>query len=657
MYRILTGVITLLLMALPLSSEVVTIGSGAILNQSLPWEPFADYNYTQQLFYPSEIGSQGVISSIAFNYRVQSASYFEGNRMLKVWMGHSASDSLQDWIPLGELVLVFDGVLNLGNYSTALPGTGWLTIPLDTAFDYNGSEQLVLAIDENSPNSGTTADDFYCSASGQTRAIRFNSETINPDPQAPPQSGFHLMQKFSNLRLDIQQITYIPYSPMPIHQAINVPLDSAFGWESDAQTYDFYLGPYLDSMSLMASGLTSSQWTPSEPFALLQNYCWQVIAHLGNEQFPSPIWTFTTAGEALYPPQNLNGYYDGTAVRLNWQAPLQGTVDHYQVWRNGQFLCDLLGLAHADFAVLPGVYTYTVKAVNHLNQISEASNQISVSVPIPNSDLIISEGFEGYAGFSQTLRDWQLQDLDGSATWSFDAVDFPGESDPHSWIVFQPGQTTPPLQVFSPWEGSAVLASISATSPPNNDWLISPQINLGTNPSLSFYARSHTADFGLERLRILISSDPAPSSFIPLHSNPWLEVPATWTEFGADLTAWQHQNVYLAFNCVSWDALALYIDAIEIRGEGGSGNSDEAFVTDAFKLYPNPSRGDFKLASAPGQSFDLEIYDLRGRKIQSYKNLRGFDSKESDLKLASGVYLLKIASGAKSLIQKLLILK
>ncbi|HRY83970.1 MAG TPA: choice-of-anchor J domain-containing protein [Candidatus Cloacimonadota bacterium] len=657
MLKLPGAAIFLLFLSLSLAAETVEIGSGALLNQALPWEPVSSYNYSQQLFFPDEIGSAGLISSLGFNYRVTSANFFNGNRLLKIWLGHTTTNTLQNWIPVDNLNLVFDGNLELTNYSTTLPGTGWLTIPLSTVFDYNGTDQLLLVIDENSPGSGSTSDDFYCSETGSNRSLRYHSQTLNPDPLSPPQTGFLVSTKYSNLRLEIQQVIYPPHSPQPPNASTEIPIDTGFAWQSSASSWDFYLGQSADALSLRASGLTSPQWIPAEPFALMQSYFWQVVAHEGANVYPGPVWQFSTAGETLSPPQNLSGYYDGSAVQLSWQPPANGNAQHYHIWRNGFLLDDTPELSYTDSAVNPNVYLYQVMAVNGLGQISLPSNQISVTVPFYDPDLILSEGFESYPPFSAGLAGWTLLDQDASPTWSFDNANFPGEGEAHAWLVFNPSQTTPPLSGLMPWEGSSMLASISATSPPNNDWLISPRLNLGLNPSLNFYARSHTADYGLERLRVLISNSPEPASFITLHTSPWIEIPAVWTEFSSDLSAWQNQSVYLAWNAVSWDALALYIDAIEIRGEGGSGLSDDSQSPALIKLYPNPSRGDFKLQSAQGQSLDLQIFDLKGRLLLSKQKLKDFDSKTAGLNLSSGVYLLKVIIGHRSTSHKLLILK
>jgi hypothetical protein len=204
-----------------------------------------------------------------------------------------------------------------------------------------------------------------------------------------------------------------------------------------------------------------------------------------------------------------------------------------------------------------------------------------------------------------------------------------------------------------------MLCSISSTEPPSNDLLISKPLYLGSNPVLSFKARSHTIAYGLERLRVLISTGSTdPADFILLSPAPYLQIPAIWTNYTYDLSAYQNSVVRLAFNAVSWDAFALYLDLIEIRSQGGSTTDDALVSAPHYQVYPNPSRGDFIVQSPNRSKFDLELFDVRGRLILCQDRLEQFDSRQSDLRLSNGLYLLRVTdSSGNSTRQKLIILK
>lgn len=650
----------LLLLALPLGAEIVQIGNGSLLNQGLPWEAARNYSYAQQIYHSGEIGNLGYITSVAFQYSVAGTLFYQNNNAIRIWLGHTQRVQLDSFVPLDSLSLVWDGILQLEDFSGGVPGSGWLSVTLDQPFYYNSVDHLVLAVDENTPGSSSTSDEFLCTASPLARGIVFNSMSVDPDPAAPPTSGFYLRQAFPNLRLDLDVVNYFPAAPIPPNGATGVATDVSFQWQSDASSFELWLGDSPQTLQQVATNLSHAQWNPPEPLQMYQGYHWQVIGHQQGEDYPGPLWNFTTLGEGLSPPQNLGAWYAGDHVQLGWSPPQTGNPILYRIYRDGVFFASCAETAYQDFEVAPGQnHYYWVTAENALGEVSPPSNTVTVHIPDLIPDLILEQGFEACAPFTQIIPAWQNIDLDGSFTWTWDNADFPHEGEPLAWLSFYPGQTVPPLQSVSAHGGAAMLASLSATSPPNDDWLISPRLNLGTEPELRFWARSHTANYGLERLRVLLSVTTAdPTSFTPLNAGNWISVPDAWTEYSFDLSSWQGQNVYLAWNCVSWDALALHLDDILVTGEGGYvALCDESAPAARFRLWPNPCRGCFSITSLAKEPYDLSLYDLRGRLLFRDRGLRVFHSAERDLALPSGLYLLRLDSAGGSQSLRLAVIK
>ena len=627
-----------------LAAEIIQIGGAMEINQGLPWSVKSRYSYVQQIYPAGAIGVGGVISSIGFQYNVGSAVYFESNRDLRILMGHSQSESPADWIPVEELTEVFNGQLQLADYSAGLPGTGWLTIMLSTAFDYDNSRHLVIAIDENSHGYGSTLDDFYVSPQTLPRSRRFRSMSINPEPENPPTEGVASLNYLANLRLDIHGQFYQPYAPQPADSAINVAVNTAFAWQSDALSFDLYLGAGNAELSLVAQGLSSRSWQPPTALEEAQSDRWQVVGHRGQNQYPGPVWSFGTVGAPLPPPQGLTGYFDGSSVQLSWQPIAQG-VSLYQVWRDGILhgVSGYSGFRDQEISSHTS-YSYRVRAVATGGGYSAFSEPYEITVGLMDPLLIFREGFESYPAFSTVIGNWINLDTDGSATWSWDSHDFPGEGGAMGWMVFAPGQMSPPLTSVAAYSGVKMLVSMSSMSPPSGDWLISPVYNLGMNPSLIFRARSHTSAYGLERLRVLLSTGGTqPGDFVPISPAPYIQVPAEWTQYSFLLPEWQGQSVRLAFEACSWDAFALYLDEIELRGEGGSPVEDEHAVSGSVRLYPNPARSFFKLESSLEGLFDVSIFDLRGRLVHRQRATRSFDTEREGLSLSSGIYFVRVA--------------
>ncbi len=643
-----------------LAAEIVTIGTEQVVNQGLPIEPVARYSYSQQLFTPAEIGSPGMIAALGFQYHAVSSYFYPGINQWKVWLGHSNRNAMDSWMPIDSLTLVYDNTLQTSDFTAGIPGTGWLVITLAQPFYYNGSDKLVVAVDENSSEYGSTSDDFYCSLYTQQFAIQYLSASVNPDPANPPTAGYSLKIHRSNLQITIQALHYTPVQPEPQDGATGVAIDGNLSWVSLCSSFDLKLGTHPDSLQTLSTGINTNFWQLENPLAFNRQYFWQVIAHQDSQLYPSAIWSFTTLSEPCSPPQNLSGSSDGSGVSLNWQAPISGTASYYKIYRNSAFLSNSVVTAFWDAAVQQDhTYFYYVTAVTASGTESSPSNLISVSVPHTGEVPILFEGFENCQSFSQQFTGWQNLDLDASPTWQWEQCSFPGEGEAAGWMVFAPSQTDPPLTAFPAYAGGKMAVSLSAMYPPNDDWLISRAIHLGTSGLVRFRARSADTDYGYERLRVLISTtDSNIASFTALHAQAFLQVPYVWTEYSYDLSAYAGQRVYLAWNCRSVDALALGLDNLEVYSvDGWVGVSDSYLPAPEFISYPNPATSGFGIANKSGKPFRLELYNLKGQKLFAADRLSSFSSVEHGLQLPSGIYFIRIRQNNRENTLKQVILK
>lgn len=533
-----------------LCAQAIQVGNGTYLNQGLPIEPLARFSYSQQLYYGTEIGQSGIISQLSFQYNIASSGFLNANSNWRIWLGHSTQNSLSNWVDISSLSEVYQGNLQFEYFSNGLPGSGWLTIPLNSPFTYDSSQNLIIAVDENTEAAGHSSDDFYCFTTSNNRALLAIHNSINPDPSQPP--------------------------------------------------------------------------TPT-----LKSYLSNIRLH------------FSAAEDA---PQNLYGYHAQGQNRLFWEYPYPTQVAAFRIHRNGLFLSETSTPSYSDSDISAGyTYYYKVQARFADVNLSGFSNSIQITVPEAGESRLIDESFEVYPAFSTELLPWHTLDLDDSPTWLWDFASFPHTGEKLSWLVFNPSQSTPPLNDISPNSGSKMLASLACMQPPNNDWLISPSIHLGTQATLSFKARSYTSAYGLERLKVLISTTgDTPAAFQPLHAANYLEIPATWTTYTYELSQYASQDVYLAFVCVSLDALALFLDDIVLESQGGYLSNTEQ-LSPALRVinYPNPARGSFYLKSP--ETFDAAIYNLKGQLVHRQEATKSFDSKE--LKLSPGIYFIFIKSG------------
>ncbi|MDR4987967.1 MAG: trypsin-like serine protease [Bacteroidales bacterium] len=184
------------------------------------------------------------------------------------------------------------------------------------------------------------------------------------------------------------------------------------------------------------------------------------------------------------------------------------------------------------------------------------------------------ENFEGFADFTTDLWPWTTIDVHGGNTWGANDFDFPIEGDAFAWGVMNPSQTDPPIDGNHPaFDGNKYLFSVGQTSAPaqENKWLISPPLTVTDASVLSFHAKSITAAYGLERIKVYVSTSGTDiADFDLISEGSYLQVPVEWTEFSFPLAAYAGQTIHFAIENVSHDAFILFVDAIEVSNLAGA---------------------------------------------------------------------------------------
>tara|TARA_R110001632_G_scaffold43376_1_gene109855 strand:+ start:12339 stop:14558 length:2220 start_codon:yes stop_codon:yes gene_type:complete len=107
------------------------------------------------------------------------------------------------------------------------------------------------------------------------------------------------------------------------------------------------------------------------------------------------------------------------------------------------------------------------------------------------------------------------------------------------------------------------------------------------------------------------------------------------------------------------DNLFYNVNAIDFTINGATASIDDTILQD-FKLFPNPAKDVLNLHFKMNDSNDVEIllYDLQGRTVRRvlYNNQsQKFEQSISTKDVASGIYLIKVNSGNKSVTKKLII--
>jgi hypothetical protein len=298
----------------------------------------------------------------------------------------------------------------------------------------------------------------------------------------------------------------------------------------------------------------------------------------------------------------------------------------------------------------------------------------SAVVNVVLAPAFFTDGFEAYDDFSLSFAPWILTDIDLSVTYGITDVTFLNSEAAMAYIIFNPANTTPPVASLVPHGGAKVAACFAATAPPNNDYLITPRLQLGTNSAVKFFAKSHTAQYGLEQFRVGVSTltNPNVPGFQYITGTTSVLAPTTWTEYVYDLSAYDNQRVYITIRCVSNDAFIFFVDDFSVHGVGGSVSSDDQLVpviaTELQGNYPNPFNPETTIRYSLKENIPvtLEVYNVKGQLVKTLVNeapgvgnhsvvWRGTDNNNRPV--STGVYFFKMNAGKYSSTKKMIMMK
>jgi hypothetical protein len=286
--------------------------------------------------------------------------------------------------------------------------------------------------------------------------------------------------------------------------------------------------------------------------------------------------------------------------------------------------------------------------------------------------VLFQDSFETYENFIITdIGQWTQIDIDDAPTYTIDlsesvTVDFPNSEYIGTAIVFNPSGTDPVLteEAYGAHSGDKLLYFIAAVldnpaNPdlvgPNNDWMITPQITLGASGNtFSFWAKSLTDDFGLEKLKVAVSTtgNTNPGDFTVISGDEPVGVPTAWTQYTYSLDAYAGQPVYIAINYISEDTYVLKVDDVLVTTSATAGVND--VLASQFNVFPNPANDIVSVAGNVNILIStIEIVDLNGRVIKSttFNNVSEAQINVSDL--SAGMYLACISSDKGTTIKKI----
>lgn len=195
-------------------SADLTVGTGTA-NLYQPVYPYFGYTYAQTIYPAAWL-------SYPDGYRIERLQYYWNPALaplnttnFQVWMGHTTQSSFPStgatWVPISEMTQVFSGTWNIS------AGAGWKELVLTTPFVYNRTDNLIIAMYEDTPGydtSGNTTNSFFhgTTTTGTYYGISYYSDTAPGSPIPPNPGGFTptSRQGYPNTRFIVGEVPTAP---------------------------------------------------------------------------------------------------------------------------------------------------------------------------------------------------------------------------------------------------------------------------------------------------------------------------------------------------------------------------------------------------------------------------------------------------------------
>ncbi len=143
----------------------ITLGDTSSYGTShLPLNAYYSYSYTQTLIDADELGNQPTtIDALYWQYIYSSPS----TRSIQIYLGETDLSVLtsSDVVPASALTCVFTGSVTFNNTNT------WTAIPLQQAFNYSGTHNLVVAVIDNTGSWSSPSNRFATHQTDEVKSI------------------------------------------------------------------------------------------------------------------------------------------------------------------------------------------------------------------------------------------------------------------------------------------------------------------------------------------------------------------------------------------------------------------------------------------------------------------------------------------------------
>ena len=268
----------------------LNVGTAGTTNNYLPTCSYYNYSWTEQIYTAAEIGGARTIDNIAFEVTTARSA----NRTVTIYLGETEKSEFSnntDWIPASNMTAVYTGTL-------VTTSTGWNKIVFDTPFNYTGTGNLVVAVDDNT-GTYVSSISFRATNSGGNKAIRVYSDGTNYNPNTTTYNGT-LMRVRNDIVIETSCDTGSCNAPATVVTLSDAEYAATLTFtdvnEATSPVYGLIWGPQgfdPEIAGITVSPVTTSTYTISN-LAMLTTYDVYVYAICDGTAGRKVRYTFTT---------------------------------------------------------------------------------------------------------------------------------------------------------------------------------------------------------------------------------------------------------------------------------------------------------------------------------------------------------------------------
>ncbi|MCF7842292.1 MAG: choice-of-anchor J domain-containing protein, partial [Lentisphaeria bacterium] len=325
-----------------------------------------------------------------------------------------------------------------------------------------------------------------------------------------------------------------------------------------------------DGVSLTTLGLETLEYVDYDVTNGVE-YCYMIVGLYPDGNSNSNESCAMPVNHPPAAPANLMGEADDAHnILIWWNANTDYDFASYNVYRDGELILNTTDTSYAENLPVSNVYTYQVTAIDAEDSESAPSNTLVLPVGnLPPSSLEAVSGLDGTillhwtAPFGASVgNETYGQDFEG-LDWPVELMTYDEDGDGLTWAIYYPGSDV--------GHDSPQSAGVLYNSAGNDDWLISPPLDVSGVSSFSFWASPQDPAYSEESFNVLVSTaGGTPADFIdePVlsHTFPAGVGPDAYEEFSVDLADFGGSTVWVAIQCTSFDQFVLKVDDLAADG-------------------------------------------------------------------------------------------